>query len=1853
MLARNSTIGGTLALVICVFLTQSAAGQTIYVDDNAGGLNNGSSWTDAYYSLQHALSMASYGDEIRVAQGIYRPDEYMGSPNGTGDRAATFQLRNGVALYGGHAGFGEPNPYTRDPNIYVSILSGDLNNNDGPNFYNNDENSYHVVKGSGTNYTAVLDGFTITAGNLDITGKSGAGMFNYQGSPTVRNCTFSRNFTSYYFMGTTMGDGAGMGNNQSSPTLTNCSFSGNSAARWGGGMFNYQSNPTLNNCTFTGNSAGEQGGGMENLEVSPTLNNCTFTGNSANYYGGGMDSYKGNPILTNCTFTANRASIGGGMIYSKIHMTNCTFIANSASSGGGIYSFYMGPGIPLSSTSTLTNCVFWGNIAYRGPHIGLASLDDDKTLLISYCNIQGGESTIYNAGSRYVWGDGNINEDPLLTPDGHIQAASPCIDAGTLAGAPGYDFDGEARPQGATVDIGVDEFIDTDGDGLPDLWESKYFGSAIAADPNTDSDGDGLTNLQEYELYGGNPIVPPYHVPSQFPTIQAGIDAAGDGDTVLVAPGTYFGPGNFELDYDGKSVIVLAPDGATIDCYSAGRAINFESTEGIFAVLEGFTITGGSTDLGGGIRTSRTRFMFKDCVLTGNSATSKGGGIYSYNSSLTFNSLTIQDNTAAPYEPNAGLIEFSNINLLGDLTVEAGRLDVISSWFDGPGCINLDQGTLVKVAGTTVIRTDVNGLGDIEIEAGKQLIIEGDAVVNLSGSIGCNPDGSSGGVITVYGALVVRDNATVENTNVDVKLLSFEGDNDIAHNNITLVETTTGFGGEFFTSGSSIISCNTIVSEGDRYLDLDPDPKSPERPIITHNQITVIIKEGTSGNQGTLLELRARDYDCGGSSNPDCNSGAYQVPSDSPGFTEDPSENWVLEQLILKPNAKLNLTNRQGFEFQDLSDPNLLTDWETVYVKELVLSPNSVLNTGLQTLYYQSLVDSNGAELFRDTNDPYAPLANGSRFQDIPVLGFSLAIIAMDDPTPAPHNEFDIRVRRRLNDPADLNHPLASALYKGSIQRIDDPTGAGGVMDMRTQASIFSASSVAAKGAFARAGDEEITIEFEYMFVQDPFGEAEIIVYLSDEPEVSQNLREVARIKPPALGRPGSIGSGKFALFSSTFSRGELNFVRGTYVELELRGNNTRCWIDKWDPRIYCSSTKCGDYGWLPGVVNVFDYLMLLAEFGLSSPGSIGKGCLDLVSDGVINNDDLLVWDTSSRLNMCPWVSSASMSDATVESEAWPSIPELEIQYASEPAPLLILGKPTISEMSTPGNYLYPVDRDGICQGDAIEPACPTPPCEENSGRFVADSKGTIYQVNADLGIIRQDGTVVVEPNVIGYGNSSVSIGLHNGEGLLLTDAAFQPDDPNIVYVVPVQVRPPASEGCPYMAAARLELTGAGKYNLLNIYGRNPIEYSTQLPTDCSNVGDFVYEPDLQHLHEIEVDSDGTVYVLSTQWTNKNNWLLIYYEEIPLSLFKASEPNPADGKVSVSRTADLSWTAGYGATSHDVYFGTTNPPPFMQNQTSTTFDPGTMAYTTTYYWRIDELNQGGKTTGTVWSFKTAGPGPSSLPFPPPPVGLAAAFQLNNHVTTESDSEVRVWLNNPDLIDPNLITGPSAMVISSVEEKVYLASSATTPMDSNDLTTEVYCFSINKDPYTQTPNFTFENIVEVNCPEPSTNICTKTEWCETNRCVSVITSMAEDPESGTLYVTGFTAPKFKEDAEWSPVNAPDFFSNPEFFTTPMFAVVPPDVNTVEAIEITNYDLSLPLVLPLSIVWTGLNNCSVVDVDNSGNVNFLDFATLASYWLEPDCIHLNWCSGADVNRNNVVDWKDLAILVRYWLESGCEN
>ena len=434
-----------------------AAG-TIYVDASAGGSGTGTSWLNAFTKLQDALAAAANGDQIWVAAGVYYPDEGGGMTNN--DRAATFTMMNGVEVYGGFAGT-ETGLGERDWVANVTVLSGDIEQNDttDPNGVVTDvadiagNNAYHVVTGGGMGGSAVLDGFTVTAGqaNGSVPDAFGGGMYNDNSSPTLTHVTFSGNGAQDL--------GGGMFNaTGSSPTLTHVTFSDNQAVNTGGGMFNDNSSPVLTSMIFSGNQVTYGGGGMGNSNSSPALTNVSFTGNQAGYNGGGMFNETGSsPTLTNVSFTGNQASNNGGGMYNDSGsptLTNVSFSGNYAAYGGGM--------LNETSNPALTNTILWNNQAGSSGH---QIFNSSSTPVITYSDIQG------SGGSGSGWdsslgtdGGGNLDADPLfVTPvdpatapttagDLHMQTGSPAVDAGKNGDCPATDLDGVLRPIDGDLD---------------------------------------------------------------------------------------------------------------------------------------------------------------------------------------------------------------------------------------------------------------------------------------------------------------------------------------------------------------------------------------------------------------------------------------------------------------------------------------------------------------------------------------------------------------------------------------------------------------------------------------------------------------------------------------------------------------------------------------------------------------------------------------------------------------------------------------------------------------------------------------------------------------------------------------------------------------------------------------------------------------------------------------------------------------------------------------------------------------------------------------------------------------------------------------------------------------------------------------------------------------------------------------------------------------------------------------------------------------------------------------------------------------------------------------------------------
>ena len=226
----------TKRLIVLTHLLCAApalAGGVVFVDDDAPDKGDGQSWDTAYRFLQNALVFASDPangvTEIRVGQGVYQPDRDEANPDGTGDREATFQLANGVALMGGYAGIGAEDPEARDVNLYETALSGDLLGDDGDDFANAEENSINVITISNANSATVMDGFVIRGGFAQAGASlDGGGILIVAAAPRIRYCTFESNAAE--------DDGGAIFAEFADLLFESCDFIGNQCNSSGGAM---------------------------------------------------------------------------------------------------------------------------------------------------------------------------------------------------------------------------------------------------------------------------------------------------------------------------------------------------------------------------------------------------------------------------------------------------------------------------------------------------------------------------------------------------------------------------------------------------------------------------------------------------------------------------------------------------------------------------------------------------------------------------------------------------------------------------------------------------------------------------------------------------------------------------------------------------------------------------------------------------------------------------------------------------------------------------------------------------------------------------------------------------------------------------------------------------------------------------------------------------------------------------------------------------------------------------------------------------------------------------------------------------------------------------------------------------------------------------------------------------------------------------------------------------------------------------------------------------------------------------------------------------------------------------------
>jgi len=361
----------------------------IFVDATAGGANDGSSWANAFTSLQSALAVAG-NNQINVAAGTY-------TPSSTGDQSASFVPNANTAIMGGYPSGGG----VRNPSANVTILSGDLTGNDtlydlaldfpAHKFDLKDnaggtraENSYTVMIVSGK-ANVVLDGLTIQCGNK--TNGSGGGIIGDAGTKlAINNCKIDNNYCNNHGGGIYFSAGT---NEQL--TITNSTITNNTCKNnWGGGMrLDGGVYFTLTNTVVKGNVSWDDGAGGVFVGASVTnIANCLFQKNWS-WDGAGMvaRSSAGGPTamgtpficnISNTIFDTNQGqwSCPGAML--EMDSDNWT-------AGGGSAPTYTADRMIIN----VANCLFNGNssVGKQNGALGIVCTNQDPAQDVQTANI--------------------------------------------------------------------------------------------------------------------------------------------------------------------------------------------------------------------------------------------------------------------------------------------------------------------------------------------------------------------------------------------------------------------------------------------------------------------------------------------------------------------------------------------------------------------------------------------------------------------------------------------------------------------------------------------------------------------------------------------------------------------------------------------------------------------------------------------------------------------------------------------------------------------------------------------------------------------------------------------------------------------------------------------------------------------------------------------------------------------------------------------------------------------------------------------------------------------------------------------------------------------------------------------------------------------------------------------------------------------------------------------------------------------------------------------------------------------------------------------------------------------------
>lgn len=532
---------GCVAALLAAVLAPAGAQSILHVDPRSPQDGPGQTWETAFHFPTDALAAATAGDEIRIAQGTYRPDQSRAVPGGSNSRSATLRIAVELTLAGGYAGFGAVDPDERDFDRFETTLSGDIG---APG--NAGDNAYHVITADPSTASLVLDGVTVRYGNANgpFPQDAGGGLHTRSPSAMIRSCTFEANaavtggaiavvagrasLQSCRLAENTALFGGGVDVQHDALTARDCTFEHNVAEHYGGAVFGQ---PAIEcdfvTCVFTANRAiVAEGGAVSILTHLPVrLTGCAFFGNASGSRGGAISiGTLGQLPVANCLFSGNRSQHGGAVtLFFQSAATplfaGCTFAGNTASLEAGAVQLLGGGG-----TAAFVNTIFWGN-----RHDGAAQADaihiaGEVQASVRFSCIEdedAGDDEIPFGGAA----NGNIDDPPTfadadggdgvagtLDDDLRLLHGSPCIDAGDVAAVPSdwHDVDGDGD---------ISERIPFDSDGKPRFVDDPVSPDTGNPDPPhgtrivdmgafearaiADLDDDGDVDLLDHQLFVG------------------------------------------------------------------------------------------------------------------------------------------------------------------------------------------------------------------------------------------------------------------------------------------------------------------------------------------------------------------------------------------------------------------------------------------------------------------------------------------------------------------------------------------------------------------------------------------------------------------------------------------------------------------------------------------------------------------------------------------------------------------------------------------------------------------------------------------------------------------------------------------------------------------------------------------------------------------------------------------------------------------------------------------------------------------------------------------------------------------------------------------------------------------------------------------------------------------------------------------------------------------------------------------------------------------------------------------------------------------------------------------------------